>query len=355
MRVSAKYLSTATALAAMLCGCGAPSWRQFDTVVVGRVLPATYPGPMEHTVLGAGYIGSPGGEGSFFGSDMRLAAVLGDTEDSAIAKACLSVQISHRIAYIQTSYRYVIEALVGSNLRSDDRVSEALTLVALASQPVAAKPSDRHDSKLSDSQRIMPPALGEVSRCISLMDQALVETRGPDDDSNMSRMRRRKFTGASIRFSKALNQSLEIKLAGKRIEERLASLPGGFGGPDSRTFIPRSIPEAMLYKHVLLNSLTRPSKIDNEKQVHKINAMYSQYAHPRVVELLGSGDTFRGAQEDGFSRKWRTLDGVTVQIGRTGPVVRAEISGLIVRDPVMTDADMGDTERTAAPVDGWDL
>ena len=341
----ARYCLTAVALTAIPAGCGAPRWKEFDQIQLDRPLPLTLPGQMERTILGAGYIGAPGGPGSFFGSDMRIVSVLANANDSVIAKSCLSIAIAHRVVYIQTSYRYAIEVDLGDIKGSERKVPEALKLVALVSQSVAAKPSDARTASRGDSELLIPTARGEVARCISLMEGAVFETRETPDSSDISQMRNRRFAGSSIRFSKALNQSLSIKMAGKQIEERLTSLPARSGGPDAPAFIPANIPEAMLYNHILLNTLARPSKTSNSDQTSEVLAMYIQYAHERVLELLGDGKTYRGADADGFNKKWRTLDGMTVSVIRSGRRLSVEITGLVVRDPVMTDVDMGDTRR----------
>ena len=108
-----KYCLPAIALTAILAGCGAPRWKEFDQIQLGRTLPMTLPGKMERTILGAGYIGAPGGAGSFFGSDLRIASALTDPNDSVTAKSCLTVAVAHRLLYVQTTYRYAMEVDLG--------------------------------------------------------------------------------------------------------------------------------------------------------------------------------------------------------------------------------------------------
>ena len=344
---TARYCLPAIALAAILAGCGGPRWKEFDQIQLGRPLPITLPGRMERTTLGAGYIGAPSGTGSFFGSDLRIVSALTDAGDSVIAKSCLTAAMAHRLLYVQTSYRYAIEVDLGDRTFADRAVPEELKLVAAVSQIVAATPSDSRSASRGDNELVMPIACGEVARCISVMGDAVFETRGTPDSSDISRMRNKRFTASSTRFSKALNQSLSIRIAGKQIEDRLASLPARSGGPRAPAFIPASIPEAMLYNHILLNTLTRPSKSKNADDASAVLSMYVMYAHERVLELLGDGKTYRGAEADGFDRKWRTLDGVSVRVIRSGRNLSVEITGLAVRDPVMTDSYMGDNRRNA--------
>ena len=211
-----KYCLPALAIVMILGGCGGPRWDQLDQIQMVRPLPEPLPGDMEHTALGAGYIGSPGGEGSFFGSDLRIAAAITDNRDSVLGKSCLSVTMAHRILYVQTNYRYVIEADIGK-ASGVGTVPEALTLVALASQSVAGKPTGRSIMGLGDTGIVMSSARGEISQCVSMMEEAIFETRGDPDSSRISQMRNKRFAGASIRLSKALNQSMEIMLTGKRI------------------------------------------------------------------------------------------------------------------------------------------
>jgi len=332
-------------MTALLAGCGAPSWSQFDQIQLARQLPATLPGGMERTILGAGYIGPHRSGSSTFGSDMRIASALTDTNDSVIARSYLTAAVSHRLLYVQISYRYAIEIdLGGVTLGAADAaraVPEELKLVASISQSVAAAPSDARVAATGDSEIVMPIARGEVDRCISIMKDAIFETRGRPDHSDISRMRNKRYTGASVRFSKAMNQSLPVRLAGREIKERLAALPARSGGPRAPAFVPVSIPEAVLYNHILLNTFTRPLKPRNSDEMSVVLSMYVQYAHERVLELLGESGTYRGAGADGFERKWRTLDGMTVHVSTTGRRLRAEITGLIVREPFMTQADMG--------------
>jgi len=341
----ARYCLTAIVLTALLAGCGAPSWKQFDQIQLARPLPAALPGGMQRTILGAGYIGPHKSGSSTFGSDMRIVSALTDANDSVIARSCLTAAVSHRLLYVQTSYRYVIEIDLGGmalgGAGESRAVREELKLVASVSQGVAATPADSRLAAIGDSEIVMPIARGEVDRCISIMKDAIFETRGAPDDSGISMMRNKRYTGTSVRFSKALYQSLPIRLAGKEIEERLAALPGRSGGPRSVVFVPVSIPEAVLYNHILLNTLTRPLKPRSSDEKPVVLSMYVQYAHERVLELLGDPGSYRGAAADGFNRKWRTLDGMTVHVSTTGRRLSVEITGLVVRDPVMTQADMG--------------
>ncbi|MBL7219530.1 MAG: hypothetical protein ISS69_05420 [Phycisphaerae bacterium] len=336
----------AVVLTGLLAGCGAPAWKQFDQIQLARQLPAGLPEGMERVILGAGYIGPHSGSGSAFGSDMRIASALTDTNDSVIARSCLIAVVAHRLLYVQTSYRYVIEVDLGGvafgGADMSRAVPEELTLVAAASQSVAAKPADARIAALGDSELVMPLARGEVDRCISIMKDAIFETRGVPDDSGISQMRNKRYAGASLRFSKAMNQSLPIRMAGKEIEQRLAALPARSGGRRTPVFVPANIPEAMLYNHILLNTLTRPSQPKNSNATSIVLSMYVQYAHERVLELLGAPETYRGAGAEGFDRKWRTLDGMTVHVSRgAAHRLRVEITGLVVRDPLMTQADMG--------------
>jgi len=341
-----KYFLPALALVMILGGCGGPSWDQFDQIQLVRPLPEPLPGDMEHTILGAGYIGAPGGEGSFFGSDLRIAAAINDNHDSVQSKSCLSVTLAHRILYVQTNYRYVIETDIGK-ARGGGTVPEALTLVALASQPVAARPTTgRRVTNLGDNGIVMASAHGEIARCISMMEEAIFETRGDPGSSDISQMRHKRFTGASIRLSKALNQSMGIMLTGKRIEERLENLPAKLGGSMLKSFIPSTIPEAMVYNHIRLNTLARPSRVENRETADKAHAMYLQYAHERVLEIIADSATYRGANSDSFENSWTAIDGVSVRITRTGQVIRLEISGGVIRDPLMTDSDMSQTGQS---------
>jgi hypothetical protein len=191
----------------------------------------------------------------------------------------------------------------------------------------------------------MPVARAEVARCISLMEEAIFETRGDPDSSDISQMRNKRFSGASIRFSKALNQSLAIRMAGMKIQQRLTMLPTTSDGPQPRGFFPASVPEAVLYNHILLNTLARPSQTTDYAEASDAHAMYLQYAHERVLELLGDPKTYSGSATDGHDKKWRTMDGMTVRVIRTGRRLSVELTGLIVRDPFMTDVDMGAARR----------
>ena len=330
----------------LMAGCGAPSWKEFDRIQLARPLPAALPGGMVRTILGAGYIGAHSGGGSTFASDMRIASALTDTNDSVIARSCLTAAVSHRLLYVQTSYRYAIEVDLGDVMLGGAgmarAVPEELKLVASVSQKVAATPGDARIAAVGDSELVMPIARGEVDRCISIMRDAIFETRGETDRSDINPMSNKRYAGASVRFSKALNQSLPIRMAGKEIEERLTALPARSGGRSAPAFIPASIPEAVLYNHILLNTLTRPSKPKNSDNTSVVFSMYVQYAHERVLELLGDPATYRGAGADGFDRKWRTLDGITVHVRRgAGRRLSVEITGLIVREPFTTQADMG--------------
>ncbi|MBT3201312.1 MAG: hypothetical protein HN350_15535 [Phycisphaerales bacterium] len=340
-----KYCLPALAIVMILGGCGGPRWDQLDQIQMVRPLPEPLPGDMEHTALGAGYIGSPGGEGSFFGSDLRIAAAITDNRDSVLGKSCLSVTMAHRILYVQTNYRYVIEADIGK-ASGVGTVPEALTLVALASQSVAGKPTGRSIMGLGDTGIVMSSARGEISQCVSMMEEAIFETRGDPDSSRISQMRNKRFAGASIRLSKALNQSMEIMLTGKRIEERLGNLPAKFGGTMSRSLKPKTIPEAMVFNHILLNTLARPSRAVNRETSDQVHAMYLQYAHERVLEIIADSDTYRGAHSNGFENSWTAMDGVSVRISRSGQVIRLEISGGVIRDPLMTDSDMSQTGQS---------
>jgi hypothetical protein len=341
----ARYCLPAVALTALLAGCGAPSWSQFDQIQLARPLPAALPGGMQRTILGAGYIGPHSGGGSAFGSNMRIAGALADSDDSAFARSCLTAVVSHRLLYVQTSYRYAIEIDLGVMLgaaAAPRTVPEELKLVASISQSVAATPADARLAAVSDREIVMPIARGEVDRCISIMKDAIFETRGQADRSEISQMRNKRYAGASVRFSKASNQSLPVRMAGKEIKERLAALPARSGGRRAASFVPVSMPEAVLYNHILLNALTRPFKPKNADGTSVVLSMYVQYAHERVLELLGDPDTYRGAGADGFKRKWRTLDGITVRVSSsTGRRLGVEISGTIVREPFMTQSDMG--------------
>jgi hypothetical protein len=306
---------------------------------------------MERTILGAGYIGPHSGSGSFFGSNMRIANALTDVNDYVIARSCLTVSTANRLLYVQTSYNYVIEVDLGHsppNL-SDRPVREELNLVASVSQSVAATPTDARTAALGDSELVLPIAHGEVARCISVMKDAVFETRGQPNSSDISRMRNKRYAGASIRFSKALNQSLSIRMAGMEIEERLKSLPARSGGPRQVMFAPANIPEAMVYNHILLNTFTRPSKPKDIGDAPTVLFMYVQYAHDRVLELLGDPNTYRGASPAGFNRKWRTLDGITVRVSATAlRRISVSISGLVVREPVMTEIDTRDNRHGAS-------
>jgi hypothetical protein len=345
-----KYCLPAVALTAILAGCGAPRWKEFDQIQLGRTLPMTLPGQMERTILGAGYIGAPGGAGSFFGSDLRIASALTDPNDSVTAKSCLTVAIAHRLLYVQTTYRYAMEVDLGDIADADRKVPKELKLVALVSQNVAVKPADARTASRGDSEHLIPIASSTIARCLSLMEEAVFETRWTPDSSDFGLADDRRFTSSSVRFSKAMNQSLSVRMAGKQIETRLAMLPGSAGGTSGPVFIPQSLPEAMLYNHILLNTLTRPSKADHSAQTAEVHAMYVQYAHERMLEVLGDWKTYRGAETGDFDKKSRTLDGMTTHIKRIGNRLSVEVTGLIVRDSIMTDVDMGDSRRGAREV-----
>ena len=139
----ARCCPPAIALIALLTGCGAPSWDQFDQIQLARPLPTPLPGGMERTILGAGYIGAPGGPGSFFASDMRIANALTDANGSAIARSCLTAAISHRLIYVQTIFRYVIEVNLGEvtlgGAGMARAVPEELQLVASVSQKLTGR------------------------------------------------------------------------------------------------------------------------------------------------------------------------------------------------------------------------
>jgi hypothetical protein len=337
-----RYTLLMIALIALMGGCGAPSWREFDQIQLSRPLPATLPGGMTTAILGAGYIGPHSGENSFFYSDMRIANALINANGSVTAKACLTVARAHRLLYVQAAYRYVIEVNLREAMLAGEKraVPEELKLVASISQNVAARPCDAGVSRLGDRDRVMPPARGEIDRCMRIMRDAIFETRGKLDDSDISQMRNKRYAGASIRFSKATNESLAIKLAAQAIEQRLVSLPFPLGGPNTNAFIPVSIPEAMLYNHILLNTLTRPANPESAMDTSAALSMYTQYAHERVLELLGDPGTYRGCNADSFDKKWRTLDGMTVRVSRSRHHLRAEITGLTVREPFMAQTDI---------------
>jgi hypothetical protein len=274
---------------------------------------------------------------------MRIAGALTDTGGSVIARSCLTAVVSHRLLYVQTSYRYAMEIDLGVMPGAAARaVPDELKLVASVSQSVAATPGDARLAALSDREIVMPIARGEVDRCISIMKAAIFETRGDPDNSGISQMRNKQFSGSSVRFSKAMNQSLPVRLAGREIKERLTALPARSGGPRAVAFVPVSIPESVLYNHILLNTLTRPLTPKNAKGTSVVLSMYAQYAHERVLEVLGDPKTYRGASADDFKRKWRTLDGITVRVARnTARRLHVEVTGTIVREPFMTQADMG--------------
>ncbi|MDP6045787.1 MAG: hypothetical protein QGG25_09270 [Phycisphaerae bacterium] len=336
----------AVALAAILAGCGAPNWKQFDQIRVGQALPISLPGKMEHTPLGAGYIGAPGGEGSFFSSDMRIVGAITDSSDSVVARSCLSVALSNNILYVQTKYRYVIEADTGVQAQSNSKAREALKLVASASQSIAARPTEQQIETGGD-QRLLSSSLGQIAHCVSMMQEALLETRVQPSSSDISQMQNERYAGTSVRFSRAPNQSLWVKMAAQRVKERLARLPGDAGGQRGRAFVPSGLPEEMLYNHILLNTLSRPSRADNLAQTQKVHAMYEQYAHRNVLEVLGDSETYRGAHADNFDKQWRTLGGTTVRVTRIGGALRVEISGLIVGDSMMTESDMSNVGRSS--------
>jgi|GEM_PF-2327829 len=342
----ARCCLAAVALSALHAGCGAPKWRQFDQIQLARPLPAALPGGMSPTILGAGYIGPHSDGGSPFASDMRIASALTDTSGLVIAKSCLTAAVSHRLLYVQTGYRYSIEVDLGSvtlgRAGMARAVPEELKLVASVSQTVAATPGDARFSDPGDSETVMPIARGEIDRCISIVKDAIGEARGAPEESAIGPMRDKWYTGVSARSSKSLNQSLPLRMAGQEIEQRLAALPAGSPGRRAPDFEPLSIPEAMLYNHILLNTLTRPSKEKKPGGASAVLSIYVRCAHERVLELLGDPNTYRGAGANGFDRKWRTLDGITVHVS-SGAHRRmsVEITGLIVREPFMTVTDPG--------------
>jgi len=345
LSVILKHFLIGAVSGSLLAGCGAPDWKGYDDIQLGQPLPHTLPDQMERTILGAGYIGSPGGEGSFFGADMRLASVLTDADETVAAKSQLSIATAHRVLYVQTSYRYKMEADLSYVSGNSGKASEVLTLVASVSQQVADRPSDSQVGPSGRTDSSMDAACSEISRCMSVMDEAIYETRGDPDSSDISQMRHKRYAGASVRFSKALNQSLAIRLAGRRIESRMSSLPARTGGMRQEPFTPRNIPEAMVYNHILLNTLTRPSQAYHAEQASKVHALYVQYAHDRVVEILGDADTYSRVGPEHVDHSWRTLDGLTVRLSGTRRRLAIEITGLVVRDPVMTETDMDEGER----------
>ncbi|MCP4378886.1 MAG: hypothetical protein GY794_22260 [bacterium] len=325
------------ALIALLGGCGVPSWDEFDQIQLSRPLPATLPGGMTRTILGAGYIGLHGDVGSD-PSEVRIANALTNANDLVTAKACLTIATAHRLLYVQVGYRYVIEvnlreAMLAGKNRS---VPEELKLLASISQSVADTPSDARGGKPEDYDRVMPPARGEIDRCMKIMKDAIFEAYGNPDDSDITQMRGRQYADASKRFSKASSESLAIGMARKKVEQRMRSLPFPSGGGGTHAFIPANIPEAMLYSHILLNTLTRPTNSENATDTSTAFSMYQQHAHENVLELLGDPDTYRGSNADGFDRKWKTLGGTNVHISRTGHHLRAEISGTVLREPFAT-------------------
>ena len=342
----ARYSPAAVVLAALsiLAGCGGPGWKQFDDIQVGKPLAATLPGRMHRTPLGAGYIGSHSGSESFWGSSARVAGVLADSDDRVTARACLTVSVAHRLLYVQTSYRYIIEADPAFRPGNDtDRgVAEGLKFVASVSQRVVGKPAGV--SSLADRESVGPIARNEVDRCISLMSVAVAESRGGfgASDMGMEIGEPKRSAGASVRFSKGLNQSLAVNMAAREVQERLAGLPASSGGGRPIPFTPSSVPEAMLYKHILLNTLARPSSPQDARGASNALAMYLMYAHEDVLELLADPKTYPASLAVGADKRFRTLGGISVRV--TAPAagrLKLEISGSVVREPAMTESDMG--------------
>jgi hypothetical protein len=338
----ARYSPAAVVLAAisMFAGCGGPSWKQFDDIQVGQPLAATLPGQLHRTTLGAGYIGSHSGSESFWGSSARVVSVLADRDDRVTARACLTVSVAHRLLYAQASYRYVIEAdpafRPGRDAGGD---AEALKLVASASQRVVGKPAGV--SSLSDRESVAAIARNEVDRCISLMSAAVSETRDGFGGSEMGMAEFKRPAGASMKFSTGLNQSLAVSMAAREIQDRLAGLPASSGGGRPKPFTPSSVSEAMLYNHIMLNTLARPSSPQDAKGAANALAMYRMYAHEDVLELLADPKTYPASLAVGSEKTFRTLGGVSVRL--TVPAagrLKLEISGSVVREPSMTESDM---------------
>ena len=297
---------------------------------------------MERTPLGAGYIGPHSGSESFFGSSTRIVSALADCDDRVTARSCLTVSIAHRLLYVQTSYRYVIEAYPSfmPTGRTDSGVREELRLVAAISQRLAGEPGGV--SSIVDREQIAPIARNEVDRCISLMSGSVAETQGRTDPSEVGMMPTASLGGASVRFSTGLNQSLAINIAGREIQSRLAGLPANVGGPRPDPFTPSSLPEAMVYNHILLNTLSRPTNPKNTKGASDAVSMYLLYGHAEVLEMLGDPKNYPASLTTGYDKKWRTLGGMTVHMTMPGTGrLKIEISAAVVREPVMTDSDMG--------------
>lgn len=315
-------------------GCQIPAVSDdFEQIELGRPLPAELPVGMERTVLGAGLIGSINPESrSMTNADMQIINALTNETGNVVAKSYLAVKMSHCILFIAGSYTYVIELDVPAeafkNTTKAWKVPQELLFIS-QNQMIGIALREKEpfvtasQSKNDDTQAESTVTLADMKRRANIFllstKEAIQAMEKPPKCSIFD------LEGACKKIGEAF-------AAASKTMERLKALPKD----EPIIYALSNVPEAILYYRILLGGTMCNKPDDEQCPASPLMYMYVKWIQPRVIELLTDHSAFAGATEAGYDRSILTLDGMNLRVRNIGGRrVRVEISGTLIRDPII--------------------